>query len=126
MQITYLAQALFAAVALAAPAPQGGGKNLPQHTGHLRPISSGVRLTFLGDGPSGIYPTGGVPTGVFPTGGSAPTGVFPTGGPRPTGGAPFPTGGPPTWPPAPTGGPPTWPPVGGGDDCDEGDDKSYE
>ncbi|KFY19297.1 hypothetical protein V493_08031 [Pseudogymnoascus sp. VKM F-4281 (FW-2241)] len=92
MQITYLAQALFAAVALAAPAPQGGG-----------------------DGPSGIYPTGGVPTGVFPTGGGAPTGVFPTGGPRPTGGAPF-----------PTGGPPTWPPVGGGDDCDEGDDKSYE
>ncbi|KFY49430.1 hypothetical protein V496_10031 [Pseudogymnoascus sp. VKM F-4515 (FW-2607)] len=94
MQITYVFQALFAAVALAAPAPQGGD-----------------------DAPSGIFPSGDVPSGVFPTGGF-PTGGFPTGGfPPGTGGPPFPTGGPPT----PTGGDgwpaPTGPPSGG----DEGD-----
>ncbi|KFZ03592.1 hypothetical protein V502_10816 [Pseudogymnoascus sp. VKM F-4520 (FW-2644)] len=73
MQITYFVQALFVAVALAAPAPQGGD-NAP----------SGIF-------PSGNVPSGSAPSGVFPTGGSIPTG---TGGiPVPTGGFPSHTGG---------------------------------
>ncbi|KFY08689.1 hypothetical protein V492_06011 [Pseudogymnoascus sp. VKM F-4246] len=71
MQITYFFQALFVAVALAAPAPQGD------------------------DVPSGIFPSGVWPTG---TGGlPAPTGTglpFPTGtgGPGGPGGPGFPSG----------------------------------
>ncbi|KFX94585.1 hypothetical protein O988_06205 [Pseudogymnoascus sp. VKM F-3808] len=64
MQITYFVQALFVAVALAAPAPQGGDD-----------IPSGIF-------PSGVWPTDG-PGGPGPTGGPVPTG---------TGGIPFPTG----------------------------------
>ncbi|OBT56779.1 hypothetical protein VE04_04844 [Pseudogymnoascus sp. 24MN13] len=71
MQITYFVQALFVAVALAAPAPQGGD-----------------------DLPSGIFPSGDFPTGTrgpIPTGGPIPAGTG--GGPVPTGGFPSHTGG---------------------------------
>ncbi|OBT70345.1 hypothetical protein VE03_00325 [Pseudogymnoascus sp. 23342-1-I1] len=80
MQITYLFQAAFVAVALAAPAPQGGAE-----------LPTGVFPSGLPSGTGGPIPTG--------TGGPIPTGTglpFPsgTGGPIPTGtGLPFPSGG---------------------------------
>lgn len=82
MQFTYLIQALFIAVAVAAPAPRGDGKNNPRNIGQLWPMLPYTQLTPL-DIPAGIFPSGHWPTGSSgPTGGPAPTStdiLWPTG-----------------------------------------------